>query len=120
MATLESLGDQRTRKCLSTTSTIVGKPPPDINNALALPTSAKSPYKMSDGRALLGWHVLVAPTSKTALSAHAHFTGTPQGGAIHKLPGRGDATYEMAPTLCDAVRCLVETKQIRLPRATFN
>ena len=66
---------------------------------------------MFDGGALLGWQCMVAPTSKTAQAANSSGLGATSVGFIHKLPGRTDASYKMAPALSDTIRELLERKQ---------
>ena len=61
---------------------------------------------------------MVAPTSKNVHSEDPRASHSPTGGAFHKLPRPGDAPYEMAPSLCHAIRGVLEGKQV--PAQSFD
>ena len=60
----------------------------------------------------VGWCSVVAPTSETLRTTDAQDFNTTPLGIIPKLPGRGHASYEVAPTLCNIIRQILEGKQI--------
>ena len=92
---------------------LLRQPPPlHFNSPLVTQAAAEPPGTMPDGCSLLGWQCMVAPTHKTALQASSRGAHTPAVGALHKLPGRQDASYQMAPSLFDVVQTILERKQV--------
>ena len=91
---------------------LLQQPPLDSDTPLVGTAKKGTPHPMFDGGALLGWQCMVAPTSKTAQAANSSGLGATSVGFIHKLPGRTDASYKMAPALSDTIRELLERKQV--------
>ena len=91
---------------------MLGKPPMDHYSTMAGKTQEAPPYKMFNSRSLLGWSCMVAPTSQTLGTQNPSDFDQSQVGIIHKLPGEKYATYQMAPTLCAALRFLLERRQV--------
>jgi hypothetical protein len=60
----------------------------------------------------MGWMLMVAPTSKAARQAMSNIKDNPPMGDVHKLPGREDATYQVAPSLSDFIREMLQAKQV--------
>ena len=88
------------------------KPPLDLNSEVAPQIEDSTLGSMSNGSALLGWKFMVASTSQTASEGNPSNFNSTQVGSFHKLPGREDATYKVAPSLCDVIRGLMERKQM--------
>jgi hypothetical protein len=83
------------------------------NLAMVDQAQGKPKGKMPHNSTLLGWKCMVAPTHKTAVQAGPSGVGQSKVGAVFGLPGPEDATYKVAPSLCDVVRECMERKQIQ-------
>ena len=103
---------QRSGPSLGKRLFLLGKPPLDLNSEVAPQIEDSTLGSMSNGSALLGWKFMVAPTSQTAREGNPSNFNSTQVGSFHKLPGREDATYKVAPSLCDVIRGLMERKQM--------
>ena len=88
------------------------KPTVELGGSLATKVTGATSFKMSDGGSKMGWVQLVAPTSKTALHFSTCYLNPSKVGAVSELPGREDATIKMAPSLCSALREILERKQV--------
>ena len=88
------------------------QPPMDSNSSMASTLKGKSTCHLFDNSPLLGWKHLVAPTNKNACEAFPNPPDSTTMGVVHKLPGGKNASYKMAPSLCSALRQIMETKQI--------
>ena len=74
------------------------KPPLDNNCKMAAQTFGKSRDNVLNNSSLLGWNLVVAPINTITSEEISSNFGGPQVGNVLQLPGRGDASYEMAPT----------------------
>ena len=88
------------------------KSPLENYSSMAGKAQEKQTHKMPHHSTLLGWSCMVAPTSQTLGTSHPHHSGPTPLGIIHQLPGPEDASYKVAPSLCDALRFLLERKQV--------
>ncbi len=66
--------------------------------------------KVPNRGANMGWMLMVASTSKAARQAMSNIENNPPVGNVHKLPGREDATYQVAPSLSDFIRQMLQEK----------
>jgi hypothetical protein len=98
--------------CPSKKYSLVGQTPLEFNSTVAPSIEDCTLGAVPHGGTLLGWKFLVAPTSKTACEGDPSNFNKTQVGSFHKLPGRDDATYQVAPSLCHVIRSLLEGKQI--------
>ena len=103
---------QRPGHGLATRQTVLGKPSLDSNSVLAEQTSGSTLGEMRHGSPLVGWKLMVAPTSQTARQGSPSNFSSAKVGFVQQLPGRTDASYKMAPSLCSVVRLLLERKQV--------
>ena len=67
---------------------------------------------MPNGGTLLGWDVLVAPVNTITSEELSRSFGSPTVGDVLQLPRRGDAPYEMAPSLRDVIREALQGKEV--------
>ena len=67
---------------------------------------------MHDGDPPLGFHLLVAPTSKNASPWNTGHCGETIQGHVFELFRRAHASAQMAPSLCDFAREILEAKQV--------
>ena len=86
--------------------------PLDHNPQMASETFGKPFSHLSDGGSLLGWDCVVAPINSFTRQRDPDHFDHPQVGDVPKLPGRGDAAYEMAPSLFDVIRRALQGKQV--------
>jgi hypothetical protein len=74
--------------------------------------------KMPGSSFLLGWHILVAPTSQNARNAIPSHIDTSKTGSLHKLPGPEDASYKLAPSLSDIIRQELQRREFSTQNIT--
>ena len=72
----------------------------------------------SDGT-LLGGDTLVAPINSTPSPTIPGGYDTPQVGDVLQLPRRDDASYKMAPPLCEVIRESLQRKQVSAENISF-
>ena len=78
----------------------------------------KPHLKVPGNSAPVGSLLMVAPTNQAARQAMPNFGSGPQVGTFHKLPGREDATYKVAPSLSSFIRRMLQAKQV--PNENIN
>ena len=86
--------------------------PLDDNFAMVRKIKEKSTHNLPSDGSLLGWCCMVAPTSETLHAKMPSNSDTTPVGIIPKLPGPGDASYEMAPSLCSIIRKVLEGRKV--------
>ena len=110
--TFRSLGMQCAGNGPVQSETLLGKPTLEFNSTMAVQTQTMSLGDLPYCSPLVGWKFMVAPTSKTASEGDPSRSDREKVGLVQKLPGRENATYQMAPSLCSVIRLLLERKQI--------
>ena len=113
MAPLASLGVRRFANGPSKCFTMLRQPTMESNSSMVAKVASKQAYYMPHGSTLLGWKLMVAPTSQAAREGDPGFSNQTSLGAFHKLPRRGDASYKVAPSLLDVIRKTLEDKQVQ-------
>ena len=88
------------------------QPPLDVDFAVATAPAGEPPHHLPDGSPAVGWECLVAPVNSVACQGDPCLSRQPPMGDVPKLPGRGDAAYEMAPTLPSVIRGALQRKQV--------
>ena len=112
MASLAGMGLGCFEHELGRSGGVLRLPPMDSHSSLVGKAQASSSRLLFDGGSLLGWSCLVAPTSKTAKIGDTSVENRTPVGSVHKLPGRENASYKMAPSLPDTIRVSMESRQI--------
>ena len=95
------------------------QPPMDSYFALAGKIAPESTHNLSNDNPPVGWCCVVAPTSQTLRTTHPSDNHNPTVGVIPKLPGPGDASYEMAPDLPTIVRKILESRKVSFKSITL-
>ena len=87
--------------------------PPMVNNwQMAAQIKGKQGANLHDDNTLLGFSLMVAPTSKTASQGGPSLSNPPISGDVQKLLGRIYATSQVAPDLCNLIRKSLQAKQV--------
>ena len=120
VAPLPSLGLQCPRDGPKSSGGLLCQPPLDNNFTMVGKTKKIPQSQMSNNGTPLGWSSVVAPTSKALGPQNTGHSHTSPLGIIHKLPGPENETYQMAPTLCAAIRFLLERKQVSAESITSH
>jgi hypothetical protein len=89
--------------------------PPLVNHSAISPTIENvSPDQSFDGHPLLGFSHMVAPINKDESARDPLPENHPLQGYVHQLQGGTNATPQVAPTLHDLLRQILEGKQIQV------
>ena len=88
------------------------QPSMDLDPAMAFETETGSSLESFDGGSNVDWHSMVAPVGAPQDARFPCPQDETQVGLIHQLSGEGDATHQMAPSLCDAIKAGLQRKQV--------
>ena len=88
------------------------KPPLVHNRQMASQTKRKQTFSVPNDHSLLGFSLMVAPTSKTASAGDSRISNPPLQGDVQKLLRRIYATFQVAPDLCSLIRGGLQAKQV--------
>ena len=91
---------------------LLGQPTLDSHSPVAVQAESCPMDKVPHGSSMVGWKFMLASTSTTARQGDSCGLGAAKVGVVHKLPGREDATHQVAPSLYSVVRLLLERKQV--------
>ena len=97
----------------------MGQPPLDHHSCMAGETEEASSSSMWHGGPQMGWDCVVAPLSSLAYEGDPNHRNMPQGGAVPQLSGRSSPFYQMAPTLSDIIRTMLQRKQVSHENINF-
>ena len=79
---------------------------------MASQTKRTQKLSVPHDHSLLGFSLMVAPTSKTASEGDSRISNPPLQGDVQQLLGRIYATSQVAPDLCSLIRGSLQAKQV--------